>query len=116
MPGAARSCVNYFLYYTAKPCSTELKVNTTNAVTVCLFRIFTNEQINLQPVTHTVAKHSVVWTVLEDSCGVILQKQRLISSKHCSRPLCLSDQSLVSLSSVSSRTTAAGHYAGVTSR
>ena len=52
--------------------STELKFNTTDAVTVCLFRIFTIEQIILNPVT--VAKHLVVLTVLEYSCVVIFAK------------------------------------------
>ena len=51
--------------------STELKFNTTAAVTVCLFRIFTIEQILN---TVTVAKHLVVLTVLEDSCVVIFAK------------------------------------------
>ena len=39
--------------------STELTVNQTDAVTVCLFRIFTIEQIILNPVT--VANHLIVF-------------------------------------------------------
>ena len=53
--------------------SIELKVDKTDAATVCLFRIFTIEQIILNPVT--VAKHLVVLTVLEDSCVVIFAKK-----------------------------------------
>ena len=41
--------------------------------TVCLFRIFTIEQIILNPVT--VAKHLIVLTVLEDLCVVIFAKE-----------------------------------------
>ena len=62
--------MNYFLYYSAH--LTLLKVNKTDAVTVCLFRIFTFEQIILNPVTD--AKHLVVLTVLEYSCVVIFKK------------------------------------------
>ena len=51
--------------------STELKFNTTDAVTVCLFNIFTIEQILN---TVTVAKHLGIFTVLEDSCVVIFAK------------------------------------------
>ena len=51
------------LYHT--PYSTKLKVNKTDVVTVCHFRIFTIEQIILNPVT--VAKHLVVLAVLEYS-------------------------------------------------
>jgi len=51
---------------------TELKVNTTYVVTVCLFRIFTIEQIILNPVT--VAKHLAVLTVLEDVCVINFAK------------------------------------------
>jgi len=64
--------VNYFLYYTGAPFSTELKVNKTDAVTVCLFRILTIKQIILNPVT--VAKHLVVLIVIEDSFVVIIAK------------------------------------------
>ena len=58
------------LYRTPFP--TELNVNITVAVTVCRFRIFTIEQIILNPVT--VAKRLVVLTVLEDSCVVVFAK------------------------------------------
>ena len=49
-----------------------IKSITTVAVTVCRFRIFTIEQIILNPVT--VVKHFVVFTVLEDSYVVIFAK------------------------------------------
>ena len=52
---------------------TELKVNTTYVVTVCLFRIFTIEQIILNPAI-TVAKQLVVLTVLEDLCVINFAK------------------------------------------
>ena len=60
--------MNCFLYYIA----TELKVNKTDVVTVCLFRIFTFEQIILNPAT--VAKPLVVLTVIVYSCVVIFAK------------------------------------------
>ena len=63
MPGGPKWC-NLFLIIYRTPFSTELKVNKTDAATVCLFRIYTFEQIVLNPVT--VAKHLVVLTVLED--------------------------------------------------
>ena len=71
MPGGPKWC-NLFLIIYRTPFSTELKVNKTDAATVCLFRIYTFEQIVLNPVT--VAKHLVVLTVLEDSCVVIFAK------------------------------------------
>jgi len=71
MPGSPKWCDLFLIIYRT-PFSTELKVNKTDAVTVCLFRIFTFEQIVLNPVT--VAKHLVVLTVLEDSCVVIFAK------------------------------------------
>ena len=71
MLGALKSYERFLILYRT-PFSTELKVNKTDAVTVCLFRIFTIEQIILNPVT--VAKHLIVLTVLEDSCVVIFAK------------------------------------------
>ena len=71
MPVCPKWCKPFLILY-CTPFSTELKVNTTEAVTVCLFRIFTFEQIILNRVT--VAKHLVVLTVLDDSCVVILAK------------------------------------------
>ena len=68
MPGGPKWCELFLILYST-PYSTELKVNKTVAVTVCLFRIFTIEQIILNPVT--VAKHLVVLTVLADSCVAI---------------------------------------------
>ena len=70
MPGSPCCELFLILYYT--PYSTKLKVNKTDAVSVCLFRIFTFEQIILNPVT--VAKHWVALTVLEYSCVVIFKK------------------------------------------
>ena len=61
------------LYRTVAPYSTQLKVNKTDIVTVSLFRIFTFEQIILNPVT--VAKHLGVLIVLEHSCVVIFAKK-----------------------------------------
>ena len=58
-----------FLILYRTPFSSELKVNKTDAVTVCLFRILTFEQIILNP--GTVAKHLVILTVLKHSCVVI---------------------------------------------
>jgi len=57
MPGD-QSWGELFLILFRKTSSTELKVNKTDAETVCLFRILTIEQIILNPVT--VAKHLVV--------------------------------------------------------
>ena len=54
MSGGLKWCELCLILYRT-PFSTALKVNTTDAVTVCLFRIFTVEQIILNPVT--VAKH-----------------------------------------------------------
>ena len=71
MPGGPKWCELFLILYRT-PFSTELKVNKADAVTVCLFRIFTIEQIILNPVT--VAKHLVVLTVLEDSYVVIFAK------------------------------------------
>ena len=56
MPGGPQWCELFLTLYRT-PFSTEFKVNKTDAVTVCLFRIFTIEQIILIPVT--VAKHLV---------------------------------------------------------
>ena len=81
MSGGPKWCELFLILYRT-PFSTELKVNNTDAVTVCLFRIFTIEQIILNPVT--VAKHLVVLTVLEDSCVVIFAKQTAHASKYCS--------------------------------
>ena len=53
--------------------STKLRVNKTDVVTVCLFRIFTFEQIILNP--FTVAKQLVVLIDLEYSCVVIFAKR-----------------------------------------
>ena len=64
MPGGPKWCELFLILYRT-PFSTALKVNTTDAVTVCLLRIFAIKQIILNPVT--VAKHLVVVTVLEDS-------------------------------------------------
>ena len=71
IPGGPKWCELFLILYQT-PFSTELKVNKTDAETVCLFRILTIEQIILNPVT--VAKHLVVLTVLEDSCVVIFAK------------------------------------------
>ena len=71
MPGD-QSWGELFLILFRKTSSTELKVNKTDAETVCLFRILTIEQIILNPVT--VAKHLVVQTVLEDAGVVIFAK------------------------------------------
>ena len=84
MSGGPKWCELFLILYCTH-FSTELKVNKTDAVTVCLFRIFTIKQIVLNPVT--VAKHLVVLTVLEDSCVVIFAK--------------------------SQQNTAPGHYAGI---
>ena len=65
MSGGPKWCELFVILYRA-PFSTELKVNKT----VCLFRIFTFEQLFLNPVT--VAKHLFVLTVLEYSCVVIV--------------------------------------------
>ena len=62
----------------AKVYSTTLKVKKTDVVTVCLFRIFTFNQIILNPVT--VAKHLVVLTALEYSCVVIFAKSLIASN------------------------------------
>ena len=65
--------MNYFLKSSfVSSYQTELKVNTTYVVTVCLFRIFTIEQIILNPVT--VAKHLAVLTVVEDLCVINFAK------------------------------------------
>ena len=66
MSGGPKWCELFLILYRT-PFSTGLKVNTTDAVTVCLSRIFTFEQIILNPVT--VAKHLFVLTNLEESCA-----------------------------------------------
>ena len=71
MPDGPKWCEVFLILYRT-PYSTKLKVNKTDAVTVCPFRIFTFEQITLNPVT--VAKHLVVLTVLGYSCVVIFTK------------------------------------------
>ena len=71
MPGDPKWCELFLIIYRT-PFSTELKVNKADAVTVCLFKIFTFEEIILNPVT--VAKHLVVLTVLGYSCVVIFAK------------------------------------------
>ena len=68
-PRGPKWCELFLILYRT-PFSTKLKVNTTDAVTVCLFRLFTIKQIILKPVT--VAKHLIVLTVLEDSCVALL--------------------------------------------
>jgi len=50
MPVCPKWCKPFLILYRTL-FSTELKVNTTEAVTVCLFRIFTIKQIILNPVT-----------------------------------------------------------------
>jgi len=50
MPSGPKWCELFLILYST-PFSIELKVNQTDAVTVCLFRIFTIEQIILNPVT-----------------------------------------------------------------
>ena len=84
--------------------STELKFNTTDAVTVCLFRIFTIEQILN---TVTVAKHLVVLTVLEDSCVVIFAKTTAHRSSSGDNSEIVTGRyfSIVARYAVSSRTT-----------
>ena len=74
MPGGPKWCELLVKVYST-PFSTEIKVNKTDAVTVCLYRIFTFEQIILNPVT--VANYLVVLTVLEDSCVVIFVHRRM---------------------------------------
>ena len=59
MSGGMKWCEPFLILYRT-PYSTKLKVNKTDVVTVCLFRIFTFEQIN-------VAKHLVVLKVLKSS-------------------------------------------------
>jgi len=54
MSGGLKWCELFLIFYRT-PFSTALKVNTTDAITVCLFRFFTIEQIILNPVT--VANH-----------------------------------------------------------
>ena len=51
-----------FLILYRTPYSTKLKVNKTDAVTVCLFRIFTFEQIILSPIT--VANQIELYTLI----------------------------------------------------
>ena len=72
MPGDPKWCELFLIIYRT-PYSTELKVNKTDAVTVCLFRIFSLRQIIINPLT--VAKHLIVLTVLEYSCVVIFAKK-----------------------------------------
>ena len=62
----------FFLILYHTPYFTKLKVNKTDVVTVCLFRIFTFQEIILNA---TVATHLVVLTVLEYSCDVIFTKE-----------------------------------------
>jgi len=78
MPGSSNWCELFLILY-CTPYSTTLKVKKTDVVKVCLFRIFTFEQIILNPVT--VAKHLVVLTVLEYSCVVIFAHTKSGSSQ-----------------------------------
>ena len=68
MPGGPMWCELFLILY-CTPLFTELKVNKTDA---CLFNIFTIDQIIQNTVT--VAKHLVIFTVLEDSCVEIFAK------------------------------------------
>ena len=88
MSGGPKWCELFLILYCTH-FSTELKVNKTDAVTVCLFRIFTIKQIVLNPVT--VAKPLVVLTVIVYSCVVIFTKNNDSSQPN----------------------TARGHYAGI---
>jgi len=72
MPHSPKWCELFLILYSTLH-STKLKVNKTDVVTVCLFRILTFKQIILNPVT--VAKHLIVLTVLEYSCVVIFAKK-----------------------------------------
>ena len=62
IPGGPQWCELFLILYRT-PYSTKLKVNRTDAVTVCLFRILTIEQVLLDP--RNIAKHLIVSTVLE---------------------------------------------------
>ena len=62
IPGGPQWCELFLILYRT-PYSTKLKVNRTDAVTVCLFRILTIEQVLLNP--GNIAKHLIVSTVLE---------------------------------------------------
>ena len=83
MSGGPKWCELFLILYRT-PYSTNLKVNKTDLVTVCLFRIFTFEQIILNPVT--VAKHLVVLTVLKYPGVVIFVKKQhwLFATNNCS--------------------------------
>jgi len=71
MLGGLKWCELFLILYRT-PYSTKLKVNKTDVVTVCLFRIFTFEQI-------TVAKHLVVLKVLKSSDRSLFQHSGLLS-------------------------------------
>ena len=78
MSGGPKWCELFLILYRT-PYSTNLKVNKTDLVTVCLFRILTFEQIILNPVT--VTKHLVVLTVLKYPGVVIFVKKNTGSSQ-----------------------------------
>ena len=61
MPDGPKWCELFLILYRT-PYSTKLKVNKTDAVTVCLFRIFTFEQIILSPIT--VANQIELYTLI----------------------------------------------------
>ena len=61
MPFGPKWCELFLILYRT-PYSTKLKVNKTDAVTVCLFRIFTFEQIILSPIT--VANQIELYTLI----------------------------------------------------
>ena len=82
MSGDPKWCVLFLILYRTSY-STQLKVNKTDDVTVCLFRIFTFEQIILNPIT--VAKHLVFLSVLEYSCVVIFAKKLPIATNSSGR-------------------------------
>jgi len=84
MPGGPKWCELFLILYRT-PFSTELKVNKTDAVTVCLIRIFNIEQIILNPVT--VTTQLVVLTVLEDLCVVIFAKTTAYRNQQLQRTL-----------------------------
>jgi len=79
MPGGLKWCELFLILYRTF-FSTELKVNT-----VCLFRIFTIEQIILNPVTF--AKHLVVLTDLDDSCVMNFAKTTAHRNQQLQRAL-----------------------------
>ena len=81
MSGGPKTWCELFLILYCTPYSTKLKVNKTDVVAICLFRIFTYEQIILIKPCHCCKTFGCF-----DSSRILMycEKQRLIATNNCS--------------------------------